>query len=127
MNFAIRADDISFWTKPEELEKVYMKIWAVGIPISIAVIPFAVRSYNLGDRQRLYQEEAQRPVGDNKTLLDFLTEKIRESRISMLLHGFSHQYKVGKNQGATPILATKENLDLLKNEEEGNQLRWHGE
>ena len=48
--FAIRDDDTSFFTSPEELDSVYSNYWG-KVPISLAVVPFSVpehrgRSFN---------------------------------------------------------------------------------
>lgn len=127
MKFAIRDDDVSFWTKPEELESVYKDIWAKGIPVSFAVIPFAVKSLNCGDWDNFYQEENQMGIGKNKDLVEFLKNKLRENKISIILHGYSHQYKVGRNKSDKLVLATKENLDRLRKDKNGKNLFWVGE
>ena len=127
IKFAIRDDDISFWTKPEELESVYKEIWAKNIPVSVSVIPFAVRSLNCGDWDNFYQEEVQKGIGENKELLEFLKDKMKENKISIMLHGFSHQYKVAENRKAKPVLATKDNLDRLRKNKKGTELIWFGE
>lgn len=87
MKFAIRDDDICYSTKPEELEKVYGKIWG-KIPVSLSVIPFHKKS----------------PIGDNKKLVSFLKKKIKENKISIMLHGYSHkdnprghEFEIGKD------------------------------
>ena len=127
MKFAIRDDDTSFWTRPEELEFVYKKIWAKGIPVSIAIIPFSVKFYFSSNREKFYQDEKLKPIGENRELIEFLKEKIKENKISIMLHGFSHQYKVAKWRKGTLVLATKENLDELKKYKKGRNLCWYGE
>jgi predicted deacetylase len=127
MKFAIRDDDTSFWTKPEELEAVYNEIWKKGLIVSLSLIPFAVRSYNCGDQDKFYQDEKQKLIGENRELIEFLQEKIRENKISIMLHGFSHQYKVAKNKRDKPVLATKESLNVLRKYKKGPELCWYGE
>jgi len=61
MKFAIRDDDVSFFTKPMELEKLYKDLWEKNIPVSFAVIPFAVKSYYCGDWEKFYQEKEENP------------------------------------------------------------------
>ncbi|MFN6991958.1 MAG: hypothetical protein ACK4MM_04475, partial [Fervidobacterium sp.] len=58
--------DTNFFTKPEELEKIYKEIWARNIPVSLSVIPFAVKSYNCGDWNHFYQDTIQKDIGGNK-------------------------------------------------------------
>lgn len=127
LKFAIRDDDVSFWTKPQELEMIYKEIWEKGIPVSLGIIPFSVKFYFPGDREKFYQGEELKPVGENKDLVEFLKEKIKENRISVMLHGFSHQYKVAKNKIEEPVLATKENLDRIRDCKDKVKLRWYGE
>ncbi|MCM8832183.1 MAG: DUF2334 domain-containing protein [Candidatus Omnitrophica bacterium] len=127
MKFAIRDDDTNFFTKPEELEKIYKEIWAKNIPVSLSVIPFAVKSYNSGDWDNFYQDTIQNGIGNNKELVYFLIEKLKEKKISIMLHGFSHQYKVSENKTSMPILATKENLEKLKKNRIAKKLYWYGE
>ena len=37
MRCAIRDDDTSFFTRPDDLERVYGRYWGRGIPVSLAV------------------------------------------------------------------------------------------
>jgi predicted deacetylase len=127
MQFAIRDDDISFWTKVQDLEVIYKEIWNLEVPVSFSVIPFAVKSYNRGDRQNYYQDEQCRALGDNKELVVYLKEQLREKKISIMLHGFSHQYKVAKNKKNEPVFATKINLEKLRKTGDGNRFHWLGE
>jgi len=53
--FAIRDDDTSFFTRPEELEAVYRSLWG-QIPISLAVVPFTVAAH----RDIVFSTSAQR-------------------------------------------------------------------
>lgn len=127
MLFAIRDDDTSFWTDPHELERVYREVWEKGIPVSLAVIPFSVPSYGRGSWDTFYQGENQRAIGENALLVDFLKEKVKEGKISIMLHGYSHQYKVANKWRAMPLLATKDHLDILRKNIRGKDLVWYGE
>jgi predicted deacetylase len=127
LKFAIRDDDTSFWTKPEELERVYNDIWRMNIPVSLSVIPFSVRSYHNGDFELYYQDTDKRAIGENKELVEYLKKKINERKVSIMLHGYSHQYLVSMGLNETPQLATKTNLDQMRNFVAGSKLRWYGE
>ena len=50
---AIRDDDTSFWTKPEELERLYAWFFERGGKVSLAVIPYSWKQINPGDRERI--------------------------------------------------------------------------
>ncbi len=125
MKFAIRDDDVSFWTNPFDLETIYKKVWDSGFKVSFGVIPFAVESFHLGDINKFFQTEISKPIGENKELIDFLRDRIKEKKVSIMLHGYSHQYKVSKGKNNVLFLATKENLEILRNET--NSLYWYGE
>lgn len=100
MKFAIRDDDTSYFTSPEELENCYSDIWDV-CPISLSVIPFvkgrwdiAIKEYletyrikdiTLQDKNKIF------PIGENDALVTFLQKKIRENRISINIHGIHHR------------------------------------
>jgi len=127
MKFAIRDDDVSFSTSPKDLENLYKELWGENIPVSFAVIPYAVRSYYSGDWEKFYQSEYENPIEKNKELVQFLREKIKENKASIMLHGFSHQYKVAMDKKDEPVLATQENLNTLRNYKKGIELCWYGE
>jgi len=127
MKFAIRDDDVNFFTNPTELEYIYKELWQQNICVSFSVIPFAVKSYYCGDRERFYQDEKQNPVGENKELVEFLREKIKEKKVSIMLHGFSHQYKVAVDKKSEPVLATQDNLINFRKNKLGKNLCWYGE
>jgi peptidoglycan/xylan/chitin deacetylase (PgdA/CDA1 family) len=90
MKFAIRDDDTSFFTRPEQLLRVYEGIWE-RVPISLSVVPFHGRTpsesipaeYWFGGHE-LY------PLGDNLDLIAFLREQTARKRVSIMLHGYSH-------------------------------------
>lgn len=88
--FAIRDDDTSFFTRPEELIQVYSDIWD-QVPVSLSVVPFHGRTktkaippeYRNGGSELF-------PIGDNPELVAFLREQKAKGRISIMLHGYSH-------------------------------------
>ncbi len=88
MRFAIRDDDISYFTEPDQLEKVYSGIWE-KCPISLAVIPFLHGSANFVPDA--HKNDRVYPIGENKSLIRFIRKKINEGRVSVMLHGYSHR------------------------------------
>ncbi len=89
MRFAIRDDDTSFFTKPEELEKAYDFVQEG--PISLSVVPCTVPHHEKGVLP--YGEGipfGYYPVGDNSELVDYL----RHNRnYDLMLHGYTHEYQ----------------------------------
>ncbi|HAR63580.1 MAG TPA: hypothetical protein DF296_01885 [Candidatus Margulisbacteria bacterium] len=128
IKFALRDDDTSYFTEPEELEAVYKHIWAKGISTSLAVVPYAVKSHNCGSQGvNFYQEKEKKAIGENKRLIQYLREKIKEKKVTIMLHGHTHQYKAAKNKKDLPLLATKDNLTMLKKDVRGENLIFIGE
>lgn len=93
--FAIRDDDTSYFTQPEELEAVYRPIWD-QVPISLAVVPFTIASH----RRKVFSTSASDgqtfAFGENNKLVTYLKERLQQRQIEIMLHGFTHQYKKSK-------------------------------
>ncbi len=90
--FAIRDDDTSFFTRPEELDGVYGDYWG-RIPISLAVVPFSVPEHRGHSFNPAYPGDVSVALEENQALVDWLREKVRLGHIEVMLHGYSHQYK----------------------------------
>lgn len=89
----IRDDDLSYWTKPEDIEKVYKPLFDRKIKISFATIPFAVQMFNAGNFDTFYQDEnSAMPLGENKEIVEYLKEKIDDGLVEIMLHGYNHLY-----------------------------------
>lgn len=124
MLFGIRDDDISYWTNPEDIETVYKYLWSKNIKISFSVIPFAVQSFNMGNFDDFYQGDEPMPLHQNRKLVEYLREKLKSEQISIMLHGYTHQYKIKHNTKGF-LLPTKENLELVKRG--SKKIIWVGE
>lgn len=91
MKFAIRDDDTSYFTNPQELKEAFDEL--KGIPISLSVIPNAkcnhgnVFPYGKGPFDREYGN-----VGDNSELVSYITNGISEGKYEILMHGIHHEY-----------------------------------
>jgi len=92
MRLAIRDDDTSYFTSPEQLERAWNGL--IGqIPISLAVTPNALEPFHLGDADRYYQSSESRALRDNPDLVTWLRGQISSGNISVLCHGYTHEYK----------------------------------
>lgn len=92
MKFAIRDDDTCYFTHPEELDRVYTRFWP-GIPVSLAVTPFAVESFHLGDPIRFRQNTEPHALAANPELCAYLRERVASGQASIMLHGYTHEYR----------------------------------
>jgi hypothetical protein len=90
--FAIRDDDTSFFTRPEELDEVYGAYWG-EVPISLAVVPFSVPAH----KERSFAPQMDAGVGipleRNAQLVAYLREKVKAGMVEIMLHGHSHEYR----------------------------------
>ena len=92
--FAIRDDDTSYYTHPEELAAVYKGIWDT-VPVSLSVVPFAA-PFKQGHphfRRDNPLNESLKPLNENQELVCFLQNLLKENKIEIMLHGYSHEYK----------------------------------
>ena len=96
MIVAIRDDDTSFWTNPKEIESLYGKFLKEGGKISLAVIPYSWKQVNMGIEKEFFIDKSmgRKPIYENRELVDYLLEKIREGQIEIMQHGFDHSYGV---------------------------------
>jgi hypothetical protein len=92
MRFAIRDDDTCFYTRAEELERVWGGVLGY-LPVSLAVTPFALRAEHLGDPARFYQGPESGTLSENKELVGWMREQLRNGRISVMCHGATHEYR----------------------------------
>ena len=90
MRISIRDDDVCYYSNCDEFEAVYR---GLNIPISVSLIPSAVPYHGetkpYGD---IFLNE-EKDFRENNQLVSFLRENIKEGRIEILLHGYSHEYK----------------------------------
>lgn len=97
--FAIRDDDVSYFTPAESLEKIYQPAFRRGVPISFAVVPFQSPTGKAwspsGDIEEAF------PLGDNRDLVRWLKDKVSQGLAQILLHGCYHRYPGGVPEFAT--------------------------
>ncbi len=97
MKLAIRDDDTCYFTKPRDIENIYAGIWDT-VPVSLAVVPFIHSNSDAVPPDRRGGEGSDRelPIGENRALVDFIKDKIKEGKLHIMLHGYSHRnYRTG--------------------------------
>lgn len=90
MKVAIRDDDTCYFTAPEDLERVYGDVWDRA-PVCLAVVPFAVGYRRAGIPQAHWGGGRPFPLAENGPLVDALRGHLQGGRISVALHGYTHQ------------------------------------
>lgn len=92
MRFAIRDDDTSYFTRPEELDRLWGE-FLPHLPISLAVVPRALEPFNLGDPERFYQGAEQHSLHENRELVSWLKQHLAAGSVAVMCHGYSHEYR----------------------------------
>ena len=91
--FAIRDDDLSFWTDVQSIKLLYDKLFEMGVKVSFAVIPNSVKSFYRGQPDRFHMGYgSEMPIGENKPLVRYLRTLILDNRVEIMLHGYDHTY-----------------------------------
>jgi hypothetical protein len=90
VKFAIRDDDACYFTAPEELERVYARVWDTA-PVCLATIPFA-KGYKSPAVPRQYWESGEAfALERNRAIVEALRELVASRRVTIALHGFTHE------------------------------------
>lgn len=90
MKVAIRDDDTCFFTSPEDLERVYGRIWN-DVPVCLATIPFA-KGYQSPAVPREYWASGETfALERNGALVDALRAHLEAGRVTVALHGYTHE------------------------------------
>jgi hypothetical protein len=123
VSLIIRDDDLSYWTKPCDIENVYKPLFDKKIKISFATVPFSVKQYFSGSRKNMYQELDEKSIGENNEITEYLKEKINDGLVEIMLHGYNHLYSFECD--SVVKIATKENLQ--KPREPNKKINFLGE
>lgn len=89
--FIIRDDDISFFTSPQMLEKVYGPLWQQGFKTTLAVIPKHKAIDDLNVPPSFRGRNTYHSLNLNRNLVHYLENRLREDYIAIAQHGFSHE------------------------------------
>ena len=90
MKFAIRDDDTSFFTQPEQLERVYDGIWD-RLPIGVAVVPHAAGFVDKAIPEKYWDAGRAFPLEENPAIVKGLREWLVAGRVTVAQHGFTHE------------------------------------
>lgn len=114
--FAIRDDDVSYFTQPWMIDKLYREAWRQGFKVSLAVIP-NIKSTRFNSPRALRSSDKHFPISKNRELVDYLMEKIAHGYVDIVQHGYMHSRIDGK-----PEFAVK-NFELVDERlKKGNKL-----
>lgn len=101
--YFIRDDDTSYFTTIDQLELAYGDLWSYG-PIGLAVIPFTVKTENHGEiGNQVQYPDKEYFIGDNKELVLYIKNLIKEKKVYIMLHGFNHYYRPSDDKTRYPF------------------------
>jgi predicted deacetylase len=104
MKVALRDDDTSYFTEPSRLHAVYDGIWD-RLPVCLATVPFAIGYPQAGIPREHWHSGQSFPLDKNGELVARLRQLIGERRVTIALHGYTHQdYPDGFEFQAAPDL-----------------------
>jgi hypothetical protein len=87
---ALRDDDTSYFTRPEVIEALYRDIWQRA-PVCLAVVPCAIGYQNPGIPKEHWRSGIAFPLDQNPAIVERLREWIGAGRVTVALHGYTHQ------------------------------------
>ena len=90
MRIALRDDDTCYFTSPDELERVYKPVWDL-VPVCLATVPFAIGYPRAGIPEDEWHSGRVFPLEANLDLVGWLRARIAEQRVTIALHGYTHQ------------------------------------
>lgn len=91
IELAIRDDDMNFFTRVSDIEKVYEPIR--GFPVSFAIIPMVTDVSTKGSCSDTCGNTIPHWIGDNNELVVWLKKMIHDGHADALLHGITHGYQ----------------------------------
>jgi predicted deacetylase len=107
MKIAIRDDDTCYFTSPADLERVYGDVWD-RVPVCLATVPYAVGYLRPGIPESEVANGRPRSLEENPSLVEWLRARIGERRVTIALHGYTHEdFPGGYEFQAAPDLETR--------------------
>jgi len=106
--FLIRDDDTNYFTKSNILDSLYSVAWKKGFKVCLAVVPFqkGINDICVPPSQR--NTSSHFSVSENRGLVDYLKEKIRDNKVEVLQHGYSHDNIDGRGEFGSDLDKEKE-------------------
>jgi hypothetical protein len=101
MRLALRDDDTNYYTSPETLEECYKDVWSI-VPPSLSLISKVKGNWSYWVHQiykdkdktdwNLWREDDHvYPIENNKDLIEYLNEKLKEGKIDLCFHAKHHR------------------------------------
>lgn len=113
----IRDDDLNFFNCPGDIQKAYSRI--PDLPVSFACVPYIMDLSTKGNCPETKGNTIPRPFGDNQELVQYIKKGIQEGKYDVLLHGYTHEYKIDNQGNRYPEMVWRNSADLTEKIPEG--------
>jgi predicted deacetylase len=90
MKVALRDDDACYFTRPDILERVYHDVWD-QVPVCLATVPFAIGYKRQGIPPEHWTSGIAFALDRNPDLVALLKESLAAGRVTIALHGYTHE------------------------------------
>lgn len=110
IKLAIRDDDLNFFSKVDELERLYAPI--NEFPISYALIPYVTDVSAKGKCPETKGNKDAKWFGDNEELLAWLKRGLEDKKLDVLMHGITHEYHFDSNNCKIPEMIWRDDVSL---------------
>ncbi len=97
--FSIRDDDLSYFTRPEQLDQIYSEAWKNKFIVSFATIPNHKASDTLNVPPSYRNKHTFHSINNNISLIEYIIDK--NKLVDILQHGYSH---IDKENKLSPFL-----------------------
>lgn len=116
MNVVIRDDDLCYWSKWKDFEFIYSQL---GVPVSVSLVLNGANMHGNSMPYGNFDKFETKKINDNHELCDYLRKQIKNKKIEILMHGFTHEFKTIKNERVPEMLwrdnnFIRENLPIYK-------------
>ena len=102
MKFALRDDDVNFFTRPAQLERAYGAYWD-RLPVSLAMVPFHASTRSKAIPPERWEGDDEFPLEDNAALVEFPHDHRLRTTVD-LLEDMGHEALVHFTVEAPPIV-----------------------
>jgi hypothetical protein len=113
--FIIRDDDLSYFSKREDIDFWYKDLFLENIPVSFSAIPFVKGSSDVYVGSTA-EKDKEYPIGENLELVQYLKDNL--NNIEIMQHGCTHEtidgiYEFERKSGL--FKETKRGFEYLNN------------
>jgi predicted deacetylase len=91
----VRDDDISYFTPPYKLDRVYGRLWKQGFKISLSIIPNVKATEDPLVPPSYRGKLSLHKLHENHDLVDYLNDKLKTNQVDVAQHGYTHELVFG--------------------------------